>query len=108
MILGLGRSTEEGNDYPLQYLCLENNFMDRGAWHATVHGMAKQSLLLDFKGSLCQGKTFSSHLSLRYWMYQFVASMGRLPCYQSLWLRGQRLCSEIESEATPCLGGPDG
>ena len=28
------------NGYPLQYSCLEN-FMDRGAWQATVHGVAK-------------------------------------------------------------------
>ena len=34
-IPGLGRSPEEGNGYPLQYPCLEN-FMDRGAWQATV------------------------------------------------------------------------
>ena len=27
----LGRSPGEGNDYPLQYSCLENP-MDRGAW----------------------------------------------------------------------------
>ena len=39
MITGLGRSPGEGNDYPLQYSCLEN-FMDRGAW-ATVHGVAE-------------------------------------------------------------------
>ena len=39
-ILGLGRSTGEGNDYPLQYSCLENS-MDRGAWQPTVHGVAK-------------------------------------------------------------------
>ena len=39
-ILGSGRSPEEGNDYPLQYSCLEN-FMDRGAWWAIVHGVAK-------------------------------------------------------------------
>ena len=30
----------EGNDNPLQYSCLENS-MDRGAWHATVQGVAK-------------------------------------------------------------------
>ena len=36
----LGRSPGEGNDYPLQYSCLEN-FMDRGAWWATVHGVTK-------------------------------------------------------------------
>ena len=37
---GLGRSLEEGNGYTLQYSCLENS-MDRGAWRATVHGVAK-------------------------------------------------------------------
>jgi len=36
----LGRSPGEGNDNPLQYSCLENP-MDRGAWWATVHGVAK-------------------------------------------------------------------
>ena len=38
-IPGLGRSLEEGNDYLLQYSDLENS-MDRGAWQATVHGVA--------------------------------------------------------------------
>ena len=36
----LGRSPEEGNGNPLQYSCLKN-FMDREAWWATVHGVAK-------------------------------------------------------------------
>ena len=36
-IPGSGRSLGEGNGNPLQYFCLEN-FMDRGAWWATVHG----------------------------------------------------------------------
>ena len=40
LIPGLGRSTEEGNSYPLQYSSLENS-MDREAWQATVHGVAK-------------------------------------------------------------------
>ena len=39
-IPGLGRSPEEGNGYPLGYSYLENP-MDRGAWWATVHGVAK-------------------------------------------------------------------
>ena len=34
------RSPGERNGYPLQYSCLEN-FMNRGAWQATVHGFAK-------------------------------------------------------------------
>ena len=37
---GLGRSPGEGNGNPLQYPCLENS-MDRGAWWATVHRVAK-------------------------------------------------------------------
>ena len=37
---GLGRSPGGGNGNPLQYSCLENP-MDRGAWRATVHGVAK-------------------------------------------------------------------
>ena len=36
----LRRSTGERTGYPLQYSCLENP-MDRGAWQATVHGVAK-------------------------------------------------------------------
>ena len=30
----------EGNGNPLQYSCLKN-LMDRGAWQATVHGVAR-------------------------------------------------------------------
>ena len=37
---GLQRSSGGGNDYPLQYSCLEN-FMDREAWWATVHDVAE-------------------------------------------------------------------
>ena len=40
LIAGLGRSPGEWNGYPLQYSGLEN-FMDRGAWWAIVHGVAR-------------------------------------------------------------------
>ena len=36
----LGKSPGEGNGNPLQYSCLENP-LDRGAWQATVHGVAR-------------------------------------------------------------------
>ena len=36
----LGRSPGEGNGNPLQYSCLENA-IDRGAWWAIVHRVAK-------------------------------------------------------------------
>ena len=40
LILGLGRSPGEGNDNPVQYSYLENP-IERGAWQATVHGIAR-------------------------------------------------------------------
>ena len=36
----LRRSPGEGNSYPLQYSGLEN-YMDRGTWQATVHGITE-------------------------------------------------------------------
>ena len=46
--LGQEDSPGEGNGNPLQYSCLENP-MDRGAWWATVHGVAKsRTRLSDF------------------------------------------------------------
>ena len=49
---GLGLSPGEGNGYPLQYSGLENS-MDRGAWQATVRGVAKsQTQLSDLKKRL--------------------------------------------------------
>ena len=39
-IPGLGRSFEGGHGNPLQYSCLENP-TGRGAWQATVHGVAQ-------------------------------------------------------------------
>ena len=41
-IPGLGRTPGEGNGNPLQYSCLRSP-MDRRAWWATVHGVAKES-----------------------------------------------------------------
>ena len=45
LIPELGRLPGEGNDNPLQYPCLENS-MDRGAWQATIHGVAKSQTRL--------------------------------------------------------------
>ena len=39
-IPGLGRFLAKGTGYPLQCSCLENS-MDREAWRAVVHGVAK-------------------------------------------------------------------
>ena len=47
LVPGSGRSPGRGNGNPLQCSCLENP-MDRGAWWATVHGVAKSDLAFMF------------------------------------------------------------
>ena len=44
-IPGSGRLPGEGNGNPLQYSCQEI-LVDRGAWRATVHGVAKSQTQL--------------------------------------------------------------
>ena len=44
-IFDLGRSPGEGNGNLLQYSCLGNP-VDRGAWWATIHGVAKSQTRL--------------------------------------------------------------
>ena len=51
-IPGLGRSPAEGNANSLQCSCLENS-TDRGAWWATVHGVAKESDTTAIKQHAC-------------------------------------------------------
>ena len=45
LISGSGRSPGRGHGNPVQSSCLENP-MDRGAWWATVHGVAKSQTCL--------------------------------------------------------------
>ena len=45
-IPGSGRSPRGGRDNPPQYSCLENP-TDRGAWWATLHGVAKSQTQLE-------------------------------------------------------------
>ena len=47
-IPGPRRSPGEGNGNLLQYSCLKNS-MDRGAWWATVHGVAKSQTRMSIK-----------------------------------------------------------
>ena len=57
-IPGSGRFPWVGNVNPLQYYCLEN-FMNRGAWQATVHGVSRSSTRL----SMCFFMLCPSRLS---------------------------------------------
>ena len=60
LIPGSRRSPGEGNDNPLQYSCLENP-MDRGAWWATAHRVAKSRTRLNaLSRHTCRHKCFLS------------------------------------------------
>ena len=67
-IHGLGRSPGEGNGNPLQYSCLENP-TDRGAWQATVHGVAKSWTELSHFTSI-QRRPYPNHQNL--WTCYFL------------------------------------
>ena len=65
LIPGSGRSFGEGNGNPLQYSWLEN-FMDRGAWQATVHGVTKSwTQLSDYHANRTLSET--GHFSYACW-----------------------------------------
>ena len=66
-IPGLGQSPGEGNGYPLQHSCLENS-MDRGAWWATVHGVAKS-----------REKAMAPHSSVLAWRIPGMVEPDGLP-----------------------------
>ena len=76
LIPGSGRCPGGGHGNPLQYSCLENP-MDRGAWWAIVHDVAKNRTRLRTKHSTAQGT--GSHVpQLRVCMSQLRVCMWHL------------------------------
>ena len=82
----------EGDSTPLQYSCLENP-IDRGAWWAAVHGVAKsRTQLSDFPFTFhfhALDKEMATHSSVLAW---------RIPGTESL--VGCRLWGHTESDTT--------
>ena len=72
----------EGNGTPLQYSCLENP-MDRGAWWAAVHGVAKSwTRLSDFTFTFhfpALEKEIATHSSVLAWRIPATGEPGGLP-----------------------------
>ena len=72
----------EGNGTPLQYSCLET-LMDRGAWSAAVHGVAKsQTLLSNFTFTFhfhALEKEMATHSSVLAWRIPGMGEPGGLP-----------------------------
>ena len=70
LIPGLGRSPGEGNGNPFHYSCLENP-MDRGAWWATFHEVAKSRTVIlsemsDREGEILYGIPYMQNLKRNY------------------------------------------
>ena len=82
LIPGSRRSSAEGNDNPLQYTCLENP-MDRGAWWAAGHGVAKsRKRLSDFTFTFHfheLEKEMATHSSVLAWGIPGTGEPGGLP-----------------------------
>ena len=76
----------EGNGNPLRYSCLEN-LMDRGAWKAAVHGVAKsRTRLSNFTFTFhfhALEKEMASHSSVLAWRIPGMGQPGGLPSMES-------------------------
>ena len=74
--------SREGNGTPLQYSCLEN-FMDRGAWWAAVHGVSKsRTRLSDFTFTFhfhALEKEMATHSSVLAWRIPGTREPDGLP-----------------------------
>ena len=111
-IPGSGKSPGEGNGNPLQYSCLENP-MDRGAWWATVHGVArighdlvtKPPSRLSITLRLERWKPFQTPLQLWFWMrlevLQTTTSPWTLHTLFSLCICSTPLTLVCSAPATP-------
>ena len=74
LLLGI----EEGNGNPVQYSCLENP-MDRGAWQATVHGVARvRHDLATIQPPPCLGMGLLCHWVLIYLVFKRTSIMFSL------------------------------
>jgi len=70
----------EGNGIPLQYFCLANP-MDRGAWWAAVHGVARVGHDFTFTFTFyfhALEKEMATHTSVLAWRIPRTGEPGRL------------------------------
>ena len=101
ILIDTGVYIREGNGNPLQYSCLENP-MDRGAWWAAVHGVAKGwTRLSDITFTFCfhaLEKEMTTHSSVRAWRIPGTREPGESRGRGSL--VGCRLWGRTESDTT--------
>ena len=84
LIPGMGRFVDNWQGYPLQYSYLEN-FMDRGAWWATVHGIARSQTRLsnNHHNNKCVTKFYSSVLKIALLLVPFYRCKN---CCSEKWI----------------------
>ena len=82
LIPGSERFPGVGNGNPLQYSCLEN-FMDRGAWWATVHGVTKSQTWLGVQRNTTFVDSVDFNISFPVWIpfisFSYVIPAARTP-----------------------------
>ena len=94
-IPGLGRSPGEGNGNPLQYPCLENP-IDREAWEAIVHRVAKSQMWLS---------DFTFFFFLNTYVYPALyAFFFFLKCFILYWTRKKSVSRSVMSDSLGLLG----
>ena len=109
LIPGSGRSPGEGNGNPFQSSCLENS-MDRGAWQATAHGVAKSDkyfhIFFPFKTPTSTNSFqlgFSSWLLTLFTSSRKASAAGAVGGYLQLRCEGDGGSAVSESVVSPGL-----
>ena len=98
LIPGLGRTPGEGNGNSLQYSCLENS-MDRGAWKATVHGVAKSWTQLSNLSTTITFLPLFFYFAFNFWYcFRLLHSLNKTLC-----LRLYDLPSPFSTHVLSCV-----
>ena len=103
LIPGLGRSPGGGNGNPLQYSCLANP-MDRGAWWAIVHRVAKsrlQRMQPHSAAGPCSFKTLRSRC-FNSWKSQWCHKAQKIKSFHvEIWFCLQRTTWAMKAPSQP-------
>ena len=104
LIPGLGKSPGEGNGHLSQYSCLENP-MDRGAWWAAAHGVAKTQTWLSMHGIVYSSLLWSfmflwCWLSLLFYFWLFIWDFS---FSWWVWLKVDQFCLSFQRITRVCV-----